>query len=129
MGAAARTLKDLERRLKSGYVEFGHAPVTTGDVARAREGMQHTEQFYEGMRSSRLVTLRALKALDSVADLSPTQGGGVLGRAAQIAADSRKRTAPARAAQETGGPRAGPVAQRMQHEQHVHQQQPGIRSA
>jgi hypothetical protein len=125
--AAARTLNGVERRLKSGYVEFGRAPVTEEEVAGARKELQRAQQFFQDLQFSRSVTLRALKVLDLVADLSPTRGGGVLGRAAKIVADSRKRTEP-RA--ETGGRRADPAAAHRQHDQHVHQQPgSGIRSA
>lgn len=121
---ASHTLGDLQRLLKSGHVVFGQGPVTEEQVTHAGEGLERAQQYFADLEVSRKATLRALKAVDSVADLSPTQGGGRFERAAQIAAASRRRTEMRGDTHEhKGGVTAG-----QQHAQPLQPQHPGPRS-
>ncbi|MGW9029017.1 hypothetical protein ACWGQ5_33780 [Streptomyces sp. NPDC055722] len=123
VGAAARALSSLEERLGSGYVDFGSPAVTKEQVEQARQKHERAEQYFADVSISRPVTLRALKAVDSVAGLRPTRGGGVLGYAAQIAADSRNRTAQPVKTPERGADHA--TAQQLQQAHHLQLHQPG----
>ncbi|MGI5133806.1 hypothetical protein [Streptomyces sp. CA-106110] len=127
---AERTLRDREERLNSGYVDFGSPAVTKEQVDQARKELQRTQQYLQDIMSSSPLTLRALKALDSVAGLRPSQSAngiaGVAERAAQVAADSRSRTRSADAEPRS----AGAATQQLQHALYAPQQPgSGIRRA
>ncbi|MGW2937660.1 hypothetical protein ACWDA7_38950 [Streptomyces sp. NPDC001156] len=126
---AARTVTTLEEKLTNGYVDFGSPAVTVQQVDEARAWHEHAEQRFQDVSASRPVTLRALKALDSVAGLRPTRGGGVLGYAAQIAADSRNRTAQPVKTPERGADHATAQQRQQAHHLQLHQPGSGIRPA
>lgn len=116
IGELGGKLRDLESRLGSGYVEFGHRPVTAELVEQVRRGLQGAVERFEDLRVSRPATLRAVKALDSVAGLHP-RSDGIAARAGQIAAQSRERT---RRPTTPAPRRDAPTG----HAQHQHQQAP-----
>ncbi|MFF8431739.1 hypothetical protein ACF07Y_42770 [Streptomyces sp. NPDC016566] len=88
---AQREHADLEARSTAANLEPGAAPVTEEEISDARARVERAGQNLTELTSSRTDTLRALQALRSVAELTPTPPGGVAARAQHLAAQSRQR--------------------------------------
>ncbi|MFD6335093.1 hypothetical protein ACFWGI_36715 [Streptomyces niveus] len=101
----ARTLGRLESGYRSRTAEFGRPPVTAEQVEHARTAAREADAYFTELRSSRLLTLTAIRSLDGVAGLEPSFPDPVAARAARVMAQSRQRTqqaAPARPRSGTG---------------------------
>ncbi|WP_330342657.1 hypothetical protein [Streptomyces sp. NBC_00557] len=90
--AANAEFETLQARFTNGTPQPGRPPVTENEVHEAQGRLRQAERELAELRSARLDTLRALDALDSVADLTPTPATGSAARATQITAESRART-------------------------------------
>jgi hypothetical protein len=75
-------------------VEFGRRPASAEQVDRARTAAHRAEEYFDALKTSRPVTLRALTALEKVTGPAPPAVDGIAARAAQLTAASR-RCAPA----------------------------------
>jgi hypothetical protein len=92
--------------------------VTSAQVERERRAVRAAERHFDDLRISRPVTLRAVKAMDSVAGLGPASSDGLAARAVRVTAQSRQRALQAPA------PAAEPVRADVDQRTH-HVQQPG----
>ncbi|MGW6202088.1 hypothetical protein ACWF9B_00310 [Streptomyces sp. NPDC055089] len=91
-GDTARTLEDLEARYRSHSGGIGHPPVTIEQVELARTAAKDAETYFAELKTSRPVTMSAVRALDGVAGLKPSAPESISARAARIAEQSRRRT-------------------------------------
>ncbi|MFG3207357.1 hypothetical protein [Streptomyces sp. NPDC048192] len=90
--AAKAEFENLQARFTNGTPQHGRPPLAEEEVLKAQRRLKQAERELAQLRSSRLDTLRALDALDSVADLTPTPATGSAARAIHITAASRART-------------------------------------
>lgn len=91
IGDTARTLESLQAAYRSNTVEFGRPPVTAQQVEQARTAAEDARPYFDDLKRSRSLTLRALKALDGAAGLEPSSSDSIAQRAARITRQSLKR--------------------------------------